>query len=93
MKTNKILLLIAAVVLLCSCSGRGTKVQVTGARDEFVVEKLFVADSIVVYRFIDRGVRVYFTNKISNIKAYRSEYNAATKTSDTKVVQTSCSGE
>lgn len=27
MKTNKILLLIAAVVLLCSCSGRGTKVQ------------------------------------------------------------------
>ena len=93
MKTNKILLLIAAVVLLCSYRGKGTKVQVIGARDEFVVEKLFVADSIVVYRFIDKGVRFYFTNKISNVKAYRSEYNVATKTSDTKVVQTLCNGE
>lgn len=86
-----ILLFVSAIFLLVSCSeNKGINVPKTDSINEIKVEKLFIADGITVYRFYDCGRVVYFTNKKGEVKALHDEYDPATKTTRTKVVETSC---
>ena len=86
-----ILLLVSAIFLLVSCSeNKGINVPKTDSINEIKVEKLFIADGITVYRFYDCGRVVYFTNQKGEAKALHDEYDPATKTTRTKVVETSC---
>ena len=89
-----ILLFVSVIFLLVSCNGnKGISVPTSDSINEIKVEKLFVVDGITVYRFYD-GVRVvYFTNKKGVINAIHGEYDPATKTTRTKVVETLCNEE
>ena len=86
-----ILLLVSVIFLLVSCNdNKGINVPTSDSINEIKVEKLFVVDGITVYRFYDSGRVVYFTNKKGVAKALHDEYDPATKTIRTKVVETSC---
>ena len=89
-----ILLFVSVIFLLVSCNeNKGINVPTSYSINEIKVEKLFVVDGITVYRFYD-GVRVvYFTNKKGVINAIHGEYDPATKTTRTKVVETLCNEE
>ena len=50
-------------------------------------------DGITVYRFYDGGRVVYFTNKKGVAKSIHDEFDPATKTTRTKVVETLCNEE
>lgn len=92
---RKIILLIVSVIfLLVSCNkNKGINVPTSESINEIKVERLFVVDGITVYRFYD-GVRVvYFTNKKGVAKALHDEYDPATKTTRTEVVETLCNEE
>lgn len=89
-----ILLFVSAIFLLVSCNdNKGINVPTSDSINEIKVEKLFVVDGITVYRFYDYGRAVYFTNKKGVAKAIHSEYDPATKTTRTKVVETLCNEE
>lgn len=86
-----ILLFVSAIFLLVSCSeNKGINVPTSDSINDIKVEKLFVVDGITVYRFYDGGKVVYFTNKNGEVKASHDEYDPATKTTKTKVVETLC---
>ena len=86
-----ILLFVSVIFLLVSCNdNKGVNVPTSESINEIKVEKLFVVDGITVYRFYDGGRTVYFTNKKGVTKALHDEYDPATKTTRTKVVETSC---
>ena len=86
-----ILLFVSVIFLLVSCNeNKGVNVPTSDSINEIKVEKLFVVDGITVYRFYDGGRAVYFTNKKGDVKAIHSEYDPATKTTRTKVVETLC---
>lgn len=90
---KKIITAAIAVVLLAGCETKqqGKRVEIKDASDEsFVVEKLFEVDGVSVYRFIDHGYRVYFTNRTGRV-----EYNYTRmvgKTAVTEREQTICNG-
>ena len=89
-----ILLFVSAIFLLVSCSeNKGINIPTSESINEIKVEKLFVVDGITVYRFYDNGRTVYFTNKNGKVKAFHEEYDPATKTIRTKVVETLCNEE
>ena len=89
-----ILLFVSVILLLVSCSeNKGVNVPTSYSINEIKVEKLFVVDGITVYRFYDGGRVVYFTNKKGVTKAFYDEYDPATKTTRTKVVETLCNEE
>ena len=89
-----ILLFILTMFLFSSCnSNKGTNVPTSDSINEIEVEKLFVVDSITVYRFYDGDRVVYFTNKKSEVKALHGGYDPATKIPKTKVVETLCNEE
>lgn len=89
-----ILLFLSVILLLVSCSGnKGTNVPTSDSINKIKVEKLFVVDGITVYRFHDGGRVVYFTNKKGVVNAIHGEYDPATKTTRTKVVETLCNEE
>lgn len=91
---KKIIFIVLFVLLLVSCSeNKGINVPKSESINEIKVEKLFVADGITVYRFYDGGRTVYFTNKNGKVKAFHEEYDPATKTIRTKVVETLCNEE
>ena len=50
---KKVIMIIAVAAILVGCKGKGTRVQISDSVDKFKVEKLFVVDSITVYRFYD----------------------------------------
>lgn len=52
---KKVIMIIAVAAILVGCKGKGTRVQISDSVDKFKVEKLFVVDSITVYRFYDQG--------------------------------------
>lgn len=88
---KKIILFVLVIFLLVSCNeNKGIDVPTSDSINEIKVEKLFVVDGITVYRFYDGGRAVYFTNKRGEVKARHDEYDPATKTIRTKVVETSC---
>lgn len=88
---KKIILFVSVIFLLVSCNeNKGIEVPTSDSINEIKVEKLFVVDDITVYRFYDGSRVVYFTNKIGEVKAFRDEYDPATKTTKTKVVETLC---
>ena len=88
---KKIIIIVLSVLSLVSCSeNKGINVPTSESINEIKVEKLFVVDGITVYRFYDGGRVVYFTNKIGEVKSIHNEYDPATKTPRTKVVETSC---
>lgn len=88
---KKIILFVSVIFLLVSCKeNKGINIPTSDSINEIKVEKLFVADGITVYRFYDGGRVVYFTNKNSKVKAFHEEYDPATKTTRTKVVETLC---
>lgn len=89
-RMKKIILFVSVIFLLVSCDNKGIKVPTSDSIDEIKVEKLFVADGITVYRFYDGGRVVYFTNKRGEVKSIHNECDPATKTTITKVVETSC---
>lgn len=89
-----ILLFVSVIFLLVSCNGnKGINVPTSESINEIKVEKLFVVDGITVYRFYDCDRVVYFTNKKGEVKALHGEYDPATKTIRTKVVETLCNEE
>ncbi len=93
-----ILLFVSVIFLFVSCSeNKGINVPTSDSINEIKVEKLFVVDGITVYRFYDGGRVVYFTNKKKKkkceVKALHDEYDPATKTTRTKVVDTLCNEE
>lgn len=86
-----ILLFVSVIFLFVSCKeNKGINIPTSDSINEIKVEKLFVVDGITVYRFYDGGRVVYFTNKKGVVKALHGEYDPATKTTKTKVVETSC---
>lgn len=86
-----IVLLVAIIFSFVSCNeNKGTNVPKSESINDIKVEKLFVVDGITVYRFYDGGNVVYFTNKKGEVKARHDEYDPATKTTKTKVVETLC---
>jgi hypothetical protein len=54
-------LLITFLFLCACCGGKGHRVEVQNAADEFDVERLFEKDGCAVYRFHD-GNHHYFVN-------------------------------
>ena len=72
---KKVIMIIAVAAILVGCKGKGTRVQISDSVDKFKVEKLFVVDSITVYRFYDNGNAIYFTNRKGRVDATHSEYN------------------
>ena len=89
-----ILLFVSVIFLLVSCNGnKGINVPTSDSINDINVEKLYVVVSITEYRFSDVGRMVYFTNKKGDVKAIHDEYDPATKTTRTKVVETSCNEE
>ena len=89
-----ILFFLSVIFLLVSCNeNKGINVPTSDSINEVKVEKLFVVDGITVYRFYDCGRVVYFTNKKGVAKALHGEYDPATKTTRTKVVETLCNEE
>lgn len=88
---KKIILFALVIFLFVSCDyNKGINIPTSNSINEIKVEKLFVADGITVYRFYDGGRVVYFTNKKSEVKTIHDEYDPATKTIKTKVVETLC---
>lgn len=89
-----ILLFVSVIFLLVSCNdNKGINVPTSDSINEIKVENLFVVDGITVYRFYDSGRVVYFTNKKGVVNALHDEYDPATKTIRTKVVETLCNEE
>ena len=89
-----ILLFLSVILLLVSCNrNEGISVPTSESINKIKVEKLFVVDGITVYRFYDGGRVVYFTNKKGVVNAIHGEYDPATKTTRTKVVETLCNEE
>lgn len=91
---KKIIFIVLSVLSLVSCSeNKGINVPKSESVNDIKVEKLFVVDGITVYRFYDGGKVVYFTNKKGVAKSIHYEYDPATKTTRTKVVETLCNEE
>ena len=89
-----ILLFLSVILLLVSCNmNEGISVPTSESINKIKVEKLFVVDGIAVYRFYDGGRVVYFINKKGVVNAIHGEYDPATKTTKTKVVETLCNEE
>lgn len=87
-------LLVAIMFSFVSCTeNKGINVPKSESINDIKVEKLFVVDGITVYRFYDGREVVYFTNKKGEVKASHDEYDPATKTTKTKVVETLCNEE
>ena len=87
-------LLVAIMFSFVSCKeNKGIDVPKSDSINDIKVEKLFVVDGITVHRFYDGGKVVYFTNKKGEVKASHDEYDSATKTTKTKVVETLCNEE
>ena len=91
---KKIIIIVLSVLSIVSCSeNKGINVPTSDSINEIKVEKLFVVDDITVYRFYDGGRVVYFTNRKGVVNAIHDEYDPATKTIRTKVVETLCNEE
>ena len=69
---KKVIMIISVAAILVGCKGKGTRVQISDSVDNFKVEKLFVVDSITVYRFYDNGNAIYFTNRKGRVDATHS---------------------
>ena len=90
---KKVIMIIAVAAILVGCKGKGIRVQISDSVDKFKVEKLFVVDSITVYRFYDQGNAIYFTNRKGRVYATHSEYNPVTHTYNDEVNETLCEGD
>ena len=90
---KKVIMRISVAAILVGCKGKGTRVQISDSVDKFKVEKLFVVDSITVYRFYDNGNAIYFTNRKGRVDATHSEYNPVTHTYNDEVNETLCEGD
>ena len=89
-----ILLFISVIFLLVSCNwNKGINVPTSDSINKIKVEKLVVVDGITVYRYYDGCRVVYFINKKGVVNAIHGEYDPATKTTRTKVVETLCNEE
>ena len=86
-------MIIAVSVILVGCKGNGTRVKISDSVDKFKVEKLFVVDSITVYRFYDQGNAIYFTNRKGRVDEIHSKYNPVTRTYNDEVNETLCEGD
>lgn len=84
----KKILIACLLVAFTSCVGKGSEVEVSGSKDEFKVEKLFVVDGVTVYRFSDGSRYVYFTNRKGEVYEERRRSNG--KTTSVERVQTLC---
>ena len=90
---EKVIMIIAVAAILVGCKCKGTRVQISDSVDKFKVEKLFVVDSITVYRFYDQGNAIYFTNRKGRVDATHSGYNPVTHTYTDEVNETLCEGD
>ena len=86
-------MIIAIAAISVGCKGKGTRVQISDSVDKFNVEKLFVVDSITVYRFYDQGNAICFTNRKCRVDAIHSKYNPVTRTYNDEVNETLCEGD
>lgn len=90
---KKVIMIISVAAILVGCESKGTRVQISDSVDKFKVEKLFVVDSIAVYRFYDQGNAIYFTNRKGRVDAIHTEYNPVTRTYNDEVNETLCEGD
>lgn len=67
-------MIIAVAAILVGCKGKGTRVQISDSVDKFKVEKLFVVDSITVYRFYDQ-VNSFGTELIFETEPHKAVYS------------------
>ena len=89
-----ILLFVSVIFLLVSCNeNKGINVPTSDSINEMKVEKMVVVDGITIYRFYDGCRVVYFTNRKGVVNAIHDEYDPATKTTRTKIVETLCNEE
>lgn len=86
---KKIILIVVALIMLVSCEPQYKSEEVTPCSNpSYKVEKLFTVDSITVYRFIDNGRYIYFTDCTGNVEyTYRRRTG---KTTTTERVQMIC---
>lgn len=79
-------------LLLAGCNKEPESVQQVGR--SFEVGRLFTIDGCTVYRFIDGGRSVYFTNCTgSTSSSYQTSSGKYTTTHDTEVMTSSTRGE
>ena len=90
---KKVIMIISVAAILVGCKGKGTRVQISDSVDKFNVDKLFVVDSITVYRFYDQGNAIYFTDRKGRVDAIHSKYNPVTRTYNDEVNETLCEGD
>lgn len=63
---KKIFFIVSCCLAISSCNTDENNVDKNDI-ERFEIEKLFEIDSISVYRFLDKGRYVYFTNRKGNV--------------------------
>lgn len=86
---KKLFILIAILsVSLTSCLKDGQSIEVSEQSDNYNPKFLFEVDGVKVYRFVDGGEAVYFTNSAGLVEWEKTESNG--KTTYKKKKQTLC---
>lgn len=56
------ILVVAGVVMLTGCEKAAEAEVITGAENDFRVDRLFTVDGCTAYRFYDHGRAIYYTD-------------------------------
>lgn len=86
---KKAIILAILGLVMCGCAYEGEKQEVETGNKDMNVVFLFETDGVRVYRFVDAGRYVYFTNTNGNC-----QYNhivSTGKTTHTERIETICS--
>lgn len=88
---KKIIITILTFFVLAACERKQVEEVKTSSNRFYTVEKLFTVDGITVYRFLDNGHTIYFTNRTGEVKySYTKREGKVTKTEN---IQTLCNDE
>lgn len=86
---KKAIILAILGLIMCGCANTGTPQEVDNGNKNMNVVFLFEVDGVRVYRFLDAGRFVYFTNTNGNCQY---DYKVSTgKTTRTVRMETICS--
>lgn len=85
---KRIIIITIILFALTSCEPKQVEEVKASSNGSYSVDKLFTVDGITVYRFVDNGRRVYFTNRTGEVLyKYRRRTGKVIKTRN---VQTIC---
>lgn len=85
---KKVIFILFALIVICGCSKKGSSVEILDSKDDFKVEFLFEVDNVRVYRFVDGGRSIYFTNANGRVEYTHVVHNG--KTTTTHKIQAIC---